>query len=1204
MKKVIHVLLTLNLFLLSDNKANPSSNSTIGDTVVQTLKKATGVPLNQASDQLFVDIVQEKKNQLQKLLEEQTAHLAAKNENIQKITEQTEEVENHIHKLERSLQHYTHNKYLNKQLFLMKEMHQVLKDIHRSMDDATVLFDTLINSFTEFVRDPEHKAFKDERHLEERMAYSFDNLRRIDEMIVNQERFVAQLAEQEKNIQVEQESRKRMLKIIEEDHAKRLEDLQNFAEHYVKSDHYDSLSIEQQEKELIETEEKLFRYKKNLYELRIQENKYGFDLVQLKLITERFHLDILRHYIKNVRSAIKVSEPDLIYAREYLNSQRKTYYARRERYQQDRDRLTHEQKAKERFRDIFSKENHIALGRDIDEWNRDPKQTITSYQTLIELSTLNAEVLWLAKERDLLETQRALEDEKFNYMVAQTNIKETFFKINARKLTSTEDITQVLKKFETHRVDAASTLAIYKERINTVADLLNQQKKVLDNITFWQEERLKKQQDFIFKGHQTEYIHILEQLHKGKEFIKKRIDVLGKLTGVYSGIISEVNATLRLLQFIIAELQSVTIWYRPEYAITFQGVKNIIPDIITFFKDIKNYLLRFEMNSFTNVTKDIAQTPWTLFLFIVKLLISLLLLLNLYLILPSFFTFLGQNAKKTGSNLMSFFLHFAALFFEYIYEYFIFVGWWFFIAFILSFWITDPYIYTIFCLLSIPYLILLSYKFIQFVVIFNIRNDYLLISSEFQSRFVIIFSTLLYATIAIFFFRHGFMRISYYSTELPTVLLAINFIIFQITLIFLITKDQILSIIPQTNDLWLWVSEQVNNYFYFILIFFVTIIVMSNPYVGFGRLVLYILFGLFYTLTLLRILILLYRWSKKTASELFFIEDEEVVRERFDHARTWFGLCIIVSFFSISFLGSIIGAKIWGWHFGLQDIIGLARKPILLESTTYPITMFSILQIIAFILLGFVVAYCANRFVLDKIFELLVVDPGVQYTTTRFIQYFIMIIFIFFGFKNVGLGDLVGYLIGAIAIGIGWYVREPIGDFIAYFIILVQRPLKIGDFIKLDNETFGFVRKITPRAVIIRKKNSTTIVIPNAHIINRSIANWNYVRNYIAFDDIFIIVPYKEDPQKVKDLLTQSVTMHPNILRNPKPVIRLEDFNEFGYLFLVRGFISSAFTQDMWDIASDVRLVIAKNLKDNDIEIADYWKLIKSLNMTKNSSQN
>lgn len=84
------------------------------------------------------------------------------------------------------------------------------------------------------------------------------------------------------------------------------------------------------------------------------------------------------------------------------------------------------------------------------------------------------------------------------------------------------------------------------------------------------------------------------------------------------------------------------------------------------------------------------------------------------------------------------------------------------------------------------------------------------------------------------------------------------------------------------------------------------------------------------------------------------------------------------------------------------------------------------------------------------------------------------------------------------------------------------------------------------------------------------------MRNYIAFDDIFIIIPYKEDPQKVKDLLTQSVATHPNILRNPKPVIRLEDFNEFGYLFLVRGFISSAFTQDMWDIASDVRLVIAK----------------------------
>ena len=44
----------------------------------------------------------------------------------------------------------------------------------------------------------------------------------------------------------------------------------------------------------------------------------------------------------------------------------------------------------------------------------------------------------------------------------------------------------------------------------------------------------------------------------------------------------------------------------------------------------------------------------------------------------------------------------------------------------------------------------------------------------------------------------------------------------------------------------------------------------------------------------------------------------------------------------------------------------------------------------------------------------------------------------------------------------------------------------------------GVVRKITPRSVMLRRKNSTTIIVPNSHIVSKSIENWNYVRNFIA----------------------------------------------------------------------------------------------------------
>ena len=116
-------------------------------------------------------------------------------------------------------------------------------------------------------------------------------------------------------------------------------------------------------------------------------------------------------------------------------------------------------------------------------------------------------------------------------------------------------------------------------------------------------------------------------------------------------------------------------------------------------------------------------------------------------------------------------------------------------------------------------------------------------------------SVLLYSTISIFFFREAFILAHYYRSELPTILLAVNFIIFQIALILLIDKEQMLGFIPTRNDAWAFVHEQVNRFYYLMLFALITIIVLSNPYVGFGRLVLYALFGMLYSIALFLLVI-------------------------------------------------------------------------------------------------------------------------------------------------------------------------------------------------------------------------------------------------------------------------------------------------------------------------------------------------------------
>jgi len=426
----------------------------------------------------------------------------------------------------------------------------------------------------------------------------------------------------------------------------------------------------------------------------------------------------------------------------------------------------------------------------------------------------------------------------------------------------------------------------------------------------------------------------------------------------------------------------------------------------------------------------------------------------------------------------------------------------------------------------------------------------------------------------------------YLRSELSNILLAINFIILQISLIFLITKEQIMGIIPNYSNLWQWIHVHVDHYYYLILFFVVAIIIMSNPYVGFGRLVLYLLSGSIYMAILIKLLSVLHDFVKKTTSLIFFSQEDTIVRERFSYAKTYFGLVIIASFVILGFIGFIGAAKIWGWDVTVTDLRQWLQTPLILEGTMHPITILSLLKIIAFIIGGLATAYSLKQYVLARIFDLLLVESGVQYTVTSITQYIVIVIAVFFAFNSVGLGSLIGNVFIGLALTIGLYLKDPISDFISYFIILVQRPIKIGDYIKIDEETMGVVRKITPRAVILRRKNSTTIIVPNTYIISKSIENWNYIRNFIAINDIILFVYFKEDAQKIKNLLHAATEEHQNVLKNPRPIVRLTNFSECGYEFMVRCFISSAYTLEMWDIGSDIRLLIAKTFKENGIEFA------------------
>ena len=152
-------------------------------------------------------------------------------------------------------------------------------------------------------------------------------------------------------------------------------------------------------------------------------------------------------------------------------------------------------------------------------------------------------------------------------------------------------------------------------------------------------------------------------------------------------------------------------------------------------------------------------------------------------------------------------------------------------------------------------------RFVHHLLEFNKKNNHVFISEEFQPRFAPIFSVLLYSTIGIFLFREAFLLLNYVKTEFPTILLAINVIILQISLILMLGKDQILHIIPTQTAFGEWIYKQVDTYYNLILLAVVTLIILSNPYVGYGTPIVRMLVRIAATALLVQGLLLLLKIS-------------------------------------------------------------------------------------------------------------------------------------------------------------------------------------------------------------------------------------------------------------------------------------------------------------------------------------------------------
>lgn len=199
---------------------------------------------------------------------------------------------------------------------------------------------------------------------------------------------------------------------------------------------------------------------------------------------------------------------------------------------------------------------------------------------------------------------------------------------------------------------------------------------------------------------------------------------------------------------------------------------------------------------------------------------------------------------------------------------------------------------------------------------------------------------------------------------------------------------------------------------------------------------------------------------------------------------------------------------------------------------------------------------------------------------------------VYYGFLIVGLIGILqasgldlsifAVLTGAIGIGVGFGMQTIFSNFVSGIIILVEKPLKLGDRIEVGSVA-GNVQNISVRATTIITNDDVSIIVPNSDFISKQVINWSHSGNRVRFH-ITVPVAYDCDPDQIEKLLLQVAENEPGVLQSPAPKVLLKEFGDSSLIFSLQVW-TFEYTDRMGILKSNLNFGILRIFNQHKIRI-------------------
>jgi small-conductance mechanosensitive channel len=237
---------------------------------------------------------------------------------------------------------------------------------------------------------------------------------------------------------------------------------------------------------------------------------------------------------------------------------------------------------------------------------------------------------------------------------------------------------------------------------------------------------------------------------------------------------------------------------------------------------------------------------------------------------------------------------------------------------------------------------------------------------------------------------------------------------------------------------------------------------------------------------------------------------------------------------------------------------------------------------IGIFLLGLLAVRVVKNWLSEQLLPRTNLDPGMRTSLTTLLGYVGGVVVFTWALYSMGVGlNNIAWIASALSVGIGFGLQAIVQNFISGLILLAERPVKVGDWVVLDDAE-GDIRRINVRATEIQMGDRSTVIVPNSSFITKPVRNMT-LSNPQGRVQLKLPMPLDTDPAAAREHMLEAMKAHAAVQASPAPIVQLDSIDRTAMMFVATAYVGSP--RDVGNVRSDLLFDVLARLREADIPL-------------------